>query len=171
MFSQPGWWWPFAVFVGLFLVWTGVGVGQLIFAVPSAAVVATIRYQMAQREGRRVRLVGLVQFIPYFLFISFRGGIDMARRSMMPSMPLEPGFVDYQLRIDPEGAAAVFFGATISLVPGTLCVEIGQAEHTLVHLVDTDAGFEDELQRLERRVAAVFGEPLNERDNGQQGKE
>lgn len=159
MLKQAGWRWAFVLFGLLFIVWTGVGVEQVVFAVAAAAVAAWVRSTLSEAEGPRARFGGLVRFVPYFVWVSVRGGVDVARRSVMPSMPIEPEFVDYELRIDPQGAEAVVFAAAISLVPGTLCVDIGEGDTALVHLIDSNAGFEQELQRLERRVAQIFGEP------------
>ena len=160
MVRSAAFWWAFAFFAVLYLIWAGVGVEQVVFAATAAAVAAFVRFNTLDRRRRWVRVWGLVRFVPYFLGVSVRGGLDVARRVFSPSMPLNPGFVDYRLRIDPATSAAVLFGATISLVPGTLCVDIGDGEHVRVHLVDLDAGFEQELERLEQRVAAVFGESI-----------
>lgn len=159
--AEPGWWRLFAAFFALFVAWAGFGIEQLLFGVVAAVVAATVFCQMRLEPAGRIHGMGLVRFIPYFAVVSFRGGLDVARRTIAPSLPIEPGFVHYELRVDPQGAAAVFFAAAISLVPGTLCVDVGDQQRAVVHLLDTRAGFEQQLQRLERRVAAVFGESID----------
>lgn len=164
LLRRPRWWGEGMLLTVIFVAWTGVGVEELIFGLIAGGSAATARQNIVLHTPVGLRLSGIVRFVPYFLHLSFHGGVDVARRVLLPSFPIEPGFVEYGLRVDPDGPAAVFFGAVISLVPGTLCVELEGEHSILVHVVDIDAGFEAELQRLERRVAAIFRSPDNEGD-------
>lgn len=101
------------------------------------------------------RHLGLVRFLPFFLQQSIRGGIDVAGRALHPRLPIHPGSVDYPLRL-PEGLARVFFITTLSLLPGTLSMQL--REDTLrVHLLDCKSPARERIEQLEVRVAAVFG--------------
>lgn len=142
-----------AVFVG----WAGIGLDELGFGLAAAVAVVVVRHRLGRPVSFGLDIGGLARFVPYFTALSIRGGIDVAGRAFRPSMPLAPGTVDIALRVDPEGTAAAVYGATISMVPGTLCVEIGDSDRALVHLVDRRAGFEEELVRLEGRVAEMCG--------------
>ena len=135
-----------------------------IFAMAAAVFAATVRHHLRDAPATSFRLAGLLRFVPYFASISVRGGLDVARRSLAPSLPIEPGFMEYGLTIDPESAAAVFFGAVISLVPGTLCVELDGEPTVLVHVVDLDADINEELRELEERVADLFGSPMDRQE-------
>ena len=156
------WWIEASIFALLFVAMTGVGVQQLVLACVVGALVATVAAGIQRRQGT-FRVGFFFRFLPYFLAIAVRGGIDVARRALAPSMPIRAGFVDYRLRVDPRGRAAAFFGAAISLVPGTLCVELEGEPSIRVHLIDLDGPYLDELRHLERRVAAIFAENLDER--------
>jgi multicomponent Na+:H+ antiporter subunit E len=37
-------------------------------------------------------LSGLVRFVPFFLWRSLYGGVDVARRALHPRLPISPGF-------------------------------------------------------------------------------
>jgi multicomponent Na+:H+ antiporter subunit E len=101
---------------------------------------------------------GFVQFFPYFLWESFRGGIDVARRVIGCRVDVDPGYHSYLLALARPGAR-VFFLDVVSLLPGTLSADI-EGDRLLVHMLDRRQDPSRELARLERRVAAVFGEQL-----------
>ncbi len=107
-------------------------------------------------------LPGIVGFIPFFLWRSLYGGVDVARRALHPKLPISPGLFDYRWRL-PPGLPRVFMANTVSLLPGTLSAELGQ-EHLRVHVLDQGGDFILELSVVEERVARLFG--LNLADGG-----
>lgn len=99
-------------------------------------------------------LAGLLRFIPFFIRHSLSGGVDVARRALSPSMPLQPEIIDYPLSLSlPQ--SRLFMASVISLLPGTLCTDL-QEERLLVHVLDRRSDYRRELVRLERQVAAIF---------------
>lgn len=117
-----------------------------------AATGASIR--LAPPLPWRLSLSGALHFIPFFLFQSLLGGWDVARRAFLPSMPLEPGFVDHTFNIESE-AGRVLFTWIVSLVPGTASVRLADG-HLTVHVLDRSENSEEKLRHLERYVAALF---------------
>lgn len=161
MVRMPTWWVRVALFFALLLAWTGLGIEEFAFAAVAGVIAATVSHRLAHRDGGRFRVGQFLRFVPFFIGVAIRGGVDVARRAFSPSMPLKPGFVDYRLRVDPGGRAVVFFGAVISLVPGTLFVELVEGQTLVVHVVDLDGEYRRELERLEMKIAALFGESLD----------
>ena len=105
------------------------------------------------------RLSGLISFVPFFLWRSFCGSIDVARRAMHPKMPLEPAFIDYNLSLS-DGAPRLFMANVVSLLPGTLSAELRE-DCLKVHVLDANADVLGELQGLESKVGHIFAlEPL-----------
>ena len=105
-------------------------------------------------NSRSVNILGVLRFIPFFVWQSLRGGWQTARLALHPSLPLQPGFIDYQTCL-PCGSARYFFLHLISLMPGTLSAQfIGDKLriHALTDLVQS----EQDLQQCERRVAQLF---------------
>jgi multicomponent Na+:H+ antiporter subunit E len=103
----------------------------------------------------RWRLGGLLRFIPYFLSQSFLGGIDVARRAMLPSMPLRPGMVEARLRNE-HIPARVFIAWIISLLPGTVVAGM-TGDQITIHSLDTQAmPAEEKLRELEDQIAGLF---------------
>lgn len=115
--------------------------------------------------GWRWTAGGIVRFVPFFLYQSLAGGIDVALRALHPRLPLEPTILDYKLRL-PENPARVFMADTISLLPGTLSAALEDRE-LRVHTLTQGPEVLENLRELERRVAALFGlELLPEEEGG-----
>mgnify|MGYP001813549544 FL=1 len=93
-------------------------------------------------------------FVPFFLWHSLKGGVDVAWRAFHPRMPITPGLIEYPLRL-PPGLPRVILVNTVSLLPGTLSAELG-AQVLKVHVLDSLGDFLAELEALEQRVGCMF---------------
>lgn len=103
----------------------------------------------------RLPINALFHFVPWFLTQSLRGGLDVAGRALHPRMPVDPGFIEYELALA-SGAARATFTAILSLLPGTVSVQLTTERTVRIHVLDT-AGFDaDRLHELEHRVALLF---------------
>jgi multicomponent Na+:H+ antiporter subunit E len=101
---------------------------------------------------------GIIRFVPFFLWRSLYGGVDVAMRALHPRLPISPGMVNYRWRL-PPGLPQVFMANTVSLLPGTLSAELDE-EYLRVHVLDGRKDCLSELEKVEQRVAAVFGASL-----------
>lgn len=106
----------------------------------------------------------LVEFAGFFVFESFRGGIDVAWRSLHPSMPVAPRFFEHDIAL-PEGQPSTLLISVISLLPGTLSAELLPGENVLV-VHSLAEGGEESVARLERRIARLFSLEPNVRGEG-----
>lgn len=107
-----------------------------------------------------VSLAGVMRFIPFFIWHSLRGGVDVAKRVLRPKMCISPILFDYQVGL-PPGISRVFMVNTVSLLPGTLSAELHQ-DILRVHILDEADNFEEDLIVLEKQVASVFGLKLSQ---------
>lgn len=103
-------------------------------------------------------VLGIMRFIPFFLWHSLHGGIDVAKRVLQPKLLISPAMLSYRWRL-PPGMSRVFMANTVSLLPGTLSTEL-EAAQLHVHVFNQAADFESEMALLERRVAQLFGQSL-----------
>lgn len=115
-------------------------------------------FLLGRPPGARLRLVGLLRFIPFFLWESLRGGIDVAWRALNPRMPLAPALVEYPLRLT-DRRERVLLANVLSLVPGTASAELGK-DRIRLHVLDVRLPIERTVRRAEANVAAVFGHAL-----------
>jgi multicomponent Na+:H+ antiporter subunit E len=151
--------WRLSIFTLLWWMLTEGRGEALLFGAPFivAAALLSVVFKGASlgRNGHgRISLSALGRLIPFFLWHSLRGGIDVGIRAFKPSLPLAPDLVDYPLRL-PSGPAAVLMAGLVSLMPGTLAV-IWDGR-LRVHVLDRGGQFWQELERLEEQVGAVFG--------------
>lgn len=144
----------------LLLLWwvLSEGEGDIVFGTVTAmlAVLASLMLvPPGGTPGRLQRLMGLARFIPFFISNSLLGGWDVALRALQPRLPLAPCTIDYPLVL-PAGWPSVIFLATVSLMPGTLAVRLDERQAT-IHLLDGSGDPLPSLQRVEQRVADLFG--------------
>ncbi len=158
VFIPSGWrQWVRALALGMLLtvLWwalTG-GVG---WAFGAPAVLAGVLTAQALGPGtgeRSWRPWGLARFGLFFLKASLVGGLDVAGRALHPRLPLDLCWIDYSLRL-PPGPARLLFVASVSLLPGTLSAELNDNQ-VIIHSLSGDD--RRGLERLERRVAALYG--------------
>ena len=138
-------WWAFTE--GSWKEW-GLGVVVVIAA-------ALASFHILPLRSWRWSLWGLTLFVPYFLWQSLLGSIDVSLRAISPRMPLNPYLRTYKT-ILPANLPRVFMVWTISLLPGTASVDI-QGDQLTIHVLNDDDLFTERMQHLERRIAKIFG--------------
>jgi multicomponent Na+:H+ antiporter subunit E len=156
----------FALFWAIWWLLTDGRTDGLVLGAAFAAVAAAMPLVIAEpRDAGRSRallptvLRGLL-LLPFFLWQSLYGGVDVALRALRPRMPLAPAVLDYRLRL-PPGPAPVMMASLVSLMPGTLAIVSGA--RLKVHVLDATREYQDELELLEAQVAWVFGVALQAR--------
>lgn len=145
----------FLLLLAIWLVIAEGEIGSLVVGAPLALVAALLSVSLAPVSRSRVSLPGLARFVVYFAVESVRGGIDVALRAYRPSMPIDPAYVDYVLRLA-EPLDRVVFANTISLLPGTLSASL-EGDRLVVHALDRAQPVVESLETLEHRVADLFG--------------
>ena len=100
----------------------------------------------------------LFMFVPFFLWRSLQGGVDVARRAFHPRLPITPELLDYPLRL-PPGLPRVMLANIVSLLPGTLSATLNR-EVLKIHVLDGEAALLASLDTLEERVGKVCGVSL-----------
>jgi len=110
----------------------------------------------------RWSLAGLARFLPYFVWNSLRGGVDVAARALNPRLPIDPAVFRYEMRLD-STEARVLMADTVTLLPGTLSADL-QGNVLLVHVLNASGPFMDTLVTLEQRVGDLFRHNYEARD-------
>jgi multicomponent Na+:H+ antiporter subunit E len=140
--------------------------GSWVVGVPTVVIATLVSLALPATGRWRLRLAGAPQFLLFFLWESIWAGIDVACRALHSRLPLNPGLMEYALRI-PEGPACIFFVNAISLLPGTLTARLNKGR-LIVHVLDTTAEIQTRLRALESRVAALFAIDLLHEPGGRQ---
>lgn len=101
--------------------------------------------------------LALLRFVPFFLFRSLVGGMDVARRAFHPRLPIAPGLFEYPMQL-PTGLPQVFMANVISLLPGTLSAEL-ENDILKLHVLDVQSDVAAELRAVEAYTADIFRVP------------
>ncbi|TVS14954.1 MAG: cation transporter [Planctomycetaceae bacterium] len=151
------------------VLWWLINKGDLdswLVGLPTVLAAATISTWLAPPSVWRWTLRGIPRFVWYFGRSSIEGGFDVAWRAVHPGLPIEPGVIEYPIRL-PQGTARVFFANAISLCPGTVSMQMRE-DRLLIHVLDMGQPVHQRLGELERVVSVLFGveSALDERAAG-----
>ena len=100
-----------------------------------------------------LRPLGVVRFLPYFLFTALRGGWDVARRVFFRTIPIDPDFITVEHDRDPQ--KTLILAWVISLLPGTASCLIRE-ETIVVHVLDKKLPVTEEILELQNRINDMF---------------
>jgi multicomponent Na+:H+ antiporter subunit E len=128
----------------------------VVYAVVAAAVAALVALRLPRLPTTPIRVDRALRFVPWFFRESLMGGLDVAVRAFRGRAALQPGFIDYPLRLRQDSARVVFANA-VSLMPGTFTAQLHD-DAVRVHALDTRAALLPRLRALEDRVLSLFPE-------------
>jgi multicomponent Na+:H+ antiporter subunit E len=128
-----------------------------LIGLPAVVLATAASLGLSGTTGPRISLRGLLDFLRLFLQESVTGGVDVARRTLAPTLRVQPGFMEYRTRLQ-DPLARIVLVNSISLLPGTLAADL-QEDRIELHLLDVSEDPEPQLQRLERAIAAAFRLP------------
>lgn len=149
--------WFAQAFTALLLVWialnglTGLWIGALAAATGAGAGAWLAPQTPFPWHPLRWLLFGL-----FFLWESFKGGIDVAYRALHPALLIDPLFNDYPVSLS-AGKPTTLLVSFVSLLPGTLSADLDEDRQCLiVHALTAESLAS--VSRLENILAWVFGE-------------
>jgi multicomponent Na+:H+ antiporter subunit E len=117
----------------------------------AAALLGTLLVPGNPYPWRPWRAIG---FFLFFVSESIRGAFEVAQVACSPSLPLDPSFQRVKSTL-PAGQPLTLLVGVISLLPGTLSVELSeQRSEILVHLL-VPSGI-DSVSRLEKKIIWLF---------------
>lgn len=107
------------------------------------------------------RYMWALYYIPVFLWECIKANLDVAYRVIHPNLPIKPGIVKIKTRLKSE-IALTFLANSITLTPGTMCVDIDKDEGILyIHWINVkDEDVENATKiivgRFERILREIF---------------
>jgi len=154
----------FAFFVWLLLNWMP-DWQHVLVGVFVAALVAYLTGDMfAQRPylfKHPKRYLWFLYYIPVFLLEMFKANIDVAYRVCHPKLPINPGIVKVKTSLKSD-IGLTFLANSITLTPGTLCVDIDQKNGYLyIHWIDVkhkdiEGATQSIVQTFEKILMRIF---------------
>jgi multicomponent Na+:H+ antiporter subunit E len=139
---------------GWWMVLSRGDIASWLVGVPIVTVATWVSVRLVPAVRWRWSLRGALQFGAFFARQSLLGGIDVAGRALHPGLPIRPGFASAPMRL-PHGAARICLINVISLLPGTLAVDM-EGDTLTLHTIDDRLPVVESVATLERYVAAMF---------------
>lgn len=142
----------------LYAAWWVMTEGDASGLVPGAAIVVLVGLLSSRLYPPSHYVIhppGAVVFAGYFIFRSVAAGVDVGRRLLSPSVPINPGYITIRTSL-PAGSPRWLLANALSLMPGTLSVRLMGASLEL-HCLDLDLPVNEDVRLAERKVAGVFG--------------
>ena len=100
----------------------------------------------------------MLRYLGVFLLALLHANIDMARRVLSPSLPINPAMVEVETQLK-SSLGKLILANSITLTPGTLTVDV-VGERLLVHWVDSSPG--RDLEHATHAIAESFERNLRE---------
>lgn len=101
--------------------------------------------------------LNLFAYLGYFFVALLRANLDMARRILSPSLPIRPGIVEVQTRLE-SPLGRMLLANSITLTPGTLTVDLID-DRLMIHWIDVPPGVD--MHGATQRIAAGFEQRIS----------
>ncbi len=96
--------------------------------------------------------LALLKYLYHFFIALVKANLDLARRILSPSLPLNPAVVEIQTNLKSD-LGKLLLANSITLTPGTLTIDV-KKQRLLVHWVDASSG--TDLQSATQAIADQF---------------
>lgn len=148
------------LFAAAWVVIAGTDPSAWVIGAPTVMAATWASLRLRPQTGAVLSPVRILLFVPYFLWYSLKGAVDVAQRVMRPRMRIAPGLRAYRLRLVSPSARVLLLDV-VSLLPGTLSADL-RGDQLSLHALDArdDAALDAEVDQLERRIGALFGERI-----------
>lgn len=84
-----------------------------------------------------VRVINLFKYIPVFIIEMVKANLDVARRVINPSLPINPGIIKIPTNLKSD-YAKLFLANSITLTPGTLTLDVID-DQLYIHWIDVES--------------------------------
>ena len=147
-------WWAFTSTSATQEVWVGVGVAFLIALFGAGSFYCCDIAFLTPK-----RLVLSFWYLLVFLLEMVKANLDVARRVISPTLPINPGIVKIKTELKSDYAKMVLANS-ITLTPGTLSVDIID-DYIYIHWIDVkttdpEQAFKDIAETFEKILIKIF---------------
>ncbi|MDI6606293.1 MAG: Na+/H+ antiporter subunit E [Candidatus Omnitrophota bacterium] len=157
------------LFIIGFIIWMLLGwppdLEHALVGIFAAALVAGLTGDLFTRRPHHFTHISRYLWFGYYVFVfsweCLKANIDVALRVANPRLPINPGIVKVKITLKSD-TALTFLANSITLTPGTLCVDIKPEEGALyIHWIDVRSEDIEEATRLivekfERILSKIF---------------
>lgn len=144
--------------LGLFIIWIILSADKnlsIIWGVIFSSLGAWLSLGLLREELENIKVSFLPYFILFFLYHSFRGGVDVAMRAFRKKVDLSPEFINYYL-MSKSHLSRLITSFVVSLLPGTVATSIEQ-DYLIIHVLDENKDYQQEVKLVEDKVLSLLG--------------
>jgi len=155
------------VFILFFIVWyaftTSLALPEIITGLFVSFILALLSYKMTG-AGLGIlmpnKLFFIVQYFFVFLIALIKANLDVAKRVIAPSLPINPGIVEFETKLTSEFAKMILANS-ITLTPGTIAVDVID-DKFYVHWIDVETeepteAFKIIAEPFEKVLLKIYG--------------
>jgi len=144
------------LFIIGFIVWMLLGwppdLQHVLIGIFVAALVAALTGNLFIRRPHHFTHLSRYLWFGYYVLLFFweclKANIDVARRVINPKLPINPGIVKVKTTLKSD-TALTFLANSITLTPGTFCIDINAQEGILyIHWIDVGSVDIDKATQL-----------------------
>lgn len=123
----------------------------------------TNRFVVSKRRPQESEALAAIRPFKFVAYVAWLvkeivvANVDIAKIVLKRDMPIDPALVRFECALGTD-LARVMLGNSITLTPGTLTVEI-DGSRFLVHGISADGATGPVIDEMQRKLAAMFGEP------------
>jgi multicomponent Na+:H+ antiporter subunit E len=105
-------------------------------------------------------LIYTIIFLGVFFIELIKSNLDVTRRVLTPSLPINPGIVEVKTKLKSK-FARMLLANTITLTPGTLTVEV-KDDSFFIHWIDVEsddinAATKEIVEKFEKYLEVIYG--------------
>ena len=105
------------------------------------------------------RIFLIIKYFIVFMGALFKANIDVAKRVLSPSLPINPGIVEFESKLHSEFAKMILANS-ITLTPGTLSVDVVD-QHFYIHWlevksVDSETAYNEIAKQFEDILLKIY---------------
>lgn len=145
--------WRLVLAAGFWWALTGGDSGSWIIGLPAILLAVYVSFFLSTPGTHRLWLPALPKFLLFFLTTSLIAGLDIARRTLSPRLPLMSIMVPFETSL--QGLPRWLLMSSLSLMPGTLSVR-SDSDGLLIHSLDSADITRKSLQQLENHIARLL---------------
>ncbi len=153
------------LFILAFLIWSfltwPLDVQHLIIGILVCGFVSFMTGDMFVKRPHRLmhlsRYLWFLYYIPLFIWECIKANLDVVYRVAHPDLPINPGIVKVKTTLKSD-TALTFLANSITLTPGTMCVDIDQENGYLyIHWIDVK---DKDIQKATEIIVKTFEDIL-----------
>ena len=146
----------FVIFLGIWCIFDGLKPISLVAGAITAGLVTWSSLRLFPASTTRIRIFPFLALALHFMRSSIVAALEVAKYAFRREPGLRPGFVTYDCGI-PAGTKRDLYLSMVSLMPGSLPVEVDKNGRIIMHCLDVNQPVAEQMADSEARLIRTWG--------------